>query len=150
MRIAALASSALVALLGLLATTPATAADGWTFNTFRNPSIGLERRQGAWSVHSGYYTTILRDAGDARSEASGFWRTGVTAWWGERAYASLSHLRGLDGRRQGRDFAIVEAGWQFEPRDGLKLRMGLALIPAAHGFEHKLNPTPGLSLALPL
>ncbi len=136
--------------LAVLPAAPASAADGWTLNTFRNPSVGLEVRRGAWSVHSGYYTTILRDPGDAESEPSGFWRSGVTAWWGERAYASLSHLRALDGQRRGRDFAIVEAGLQFEPRAGLKLRLGLALIPAAQGFERKLNPTPGVSLALPL
>ncbi len=142
------------ALLGatllLLNPAPAAAADGWTLNTFRNPSVGLEYRRGAVSVHSGYYTTILRDPGDADSEASGFWRTGVTGWWGERAYASMSHLRALDGQRRGRDFVIVEAGLQFEPRQGLKLRLGVALIPGAKGFERKVNPTPGIGLALPL
>ncbi len=150
MRLTALATLCLVCAFATLPTAPAAAADGWTLNTFRNPSVGLEYRRGAVSVHSGYYTTILRNPGDADSEPSGFWRTGATLWWGERAYASLSHLRGLDGQRRSRDFAIVEAGVQFEPRDGLKLRLGLALIPASQGFERKLNPTPGVSLALPL
>ena len=129
---------------------PAQAADGWTFNAFRNPSIGVEYRRGALSTHAGYYTTILRDPGDASSEASGFWRTGVTLWWEERAYASLSHLRGLDGQRRGKDFAMAEVGLQFEPWNDVLLRVGVAAIPAAHGFKRKVNPTPGISVRVPL
>jgi hypothetical protein len=140
----------LIALLLLPAALAAQAGDGWTVNAFRNPSVGLEYRHGALSVHSGYYTTILRDAGAARSEASGFARTGVTLWLGDRWYASLSHLRGLDGARDGRDFAIAEAGVQFTPWSDVHLRLGVAVIPAAHGFARKVNPTPGLSLGFTL
>lgn len=139
-----------VSVLSAIVPTTATAADGWTFNAFRNPSIGLEYRRGALSTHAGYYTTILRDPGDAPGRASGFWRTGVTVWWQERAYASLSHLRGLDGQRRGEDFAIAEVGLQYEVWDGALFRLGVAAIPAAHGFKRKINPTPGLSLRLAL
>lgn len=144
---------ALALALGLAGTIGAAgpaAAGEWSFNTFRNPSIGVEYRDGALSYHAGYYTTILRDPGSRRSEASGFSRLGVTFWLDDRWYASLSHLRGLDGPRDGRDFAIVEAGYQHRLGDTVSVRLGVAVIPAAHGFRTKVNPTPGLSLRVPL
>lgn len=136
--------------LALLMASPLAAAGDWSVNTFRNPSIGIEYRSGDYSFHTGYYTTILRDRGDAAGEASGFIRTGVTRWIDDRYYVSLSHLRGVDGARDGRDFAIVDAGVQFRPWPRVGVRLGVALIPAAHGFARKVNPTPGVNIEVPL
>ncbi len=127
----------------------------------KRPTAGLSTpfatRRSGWSTGAGRCpptraTTPPSCAtpGDARSEASGFWRTGVTLWWEERAYASVSHLRGLDGQRRGKDFAMAEVGLQFEPWNDVLLRIGVAAIPAAHGFKRKVNPTPGLSVRVPL
>jgi hypothetical protein len=118
----------------------------WSLNGFRNPSVGLEYRKGDYSVHAGYYSTILRDPGSARSEASGFARVGATRWFDDRWYVSASALRGVDGPRDGRNFVIVEAGAQVRPHPKVALRLGVAVIPAAHGFKTKVNPTPGVSL----
>lgn len=139
-----------IALLVLLVVAwPGGASAGDLYlNGFRNPSIGPEYRVGNVSLHVGYYTTILSDEDDSGDDAQGFVRSGVTLWHGERWYASLSHLYGLDGPREKKHFAIAEVGVQFIVWSHVALRLGVAVIPAANGFDTKVNPTPGISLRL--
>ena len=116
-------------------------------NAFRNPSIGLEYRYRALSVHAGYYPTNFTSG-----RTTSFLKTGLTAWFlpaGRRAnpssfYASLAYLRGLDREYENKNGAAVDVGFRWMVWRGLNLRLGVLALKAP-GESLKINPTPGIS-----
>ncbi|MDX1930964.1 MAG: hypothetical protein SFU56_00005 [Capsulimonadales bacterium] len=121
-------------------------------NGFRAPSIGLEYRENAFSVHSGFYTTILSKTDSKEKRSTNFIKTGVTYYFaGNRAremYLSVAHVRGLtDGWKK--DGAFFEYGTRWQIGKRLEFRLGAGVL-AVPGRSARLNPTPGLSFALPL
>ncbi len=133
----------------LLLCGPAFAGELY-LNFFRNPSIGPEYRVKYFSTHIGYYPTILSPNEDEKKETTGFLRTGITAWPVPWLYASVSHLHGLTGKWRNRNEILLEAGVQGLILDErIALRFGIAVLPSVdHGT--KVNPTPGISLRIPL
>ncbi|WP_375448054.1 DUF4267 domain-containing protein [uncultured Fibrella sp.] len=116
-------------------------------NAFRAPSIGLEYRHRAVSIHGGYYLTNLTPNVTTR-----FVKVGLTGWFlpvGQREnpssfYASLSYLRGLNLDYELQNAASAEVGFRWMVWRGLNLRLG-AIALAAEGKDLKINPTPGIS-----
>lgn len=119
----------------------------FSVNGFRNPSIGVEYRHKAVSIHSGYYITAL-EAGITTK----FIKTGVTVWFkptGKKEnpssfYAGASYLRGLNLDYKKQNAMGLEAGYRWMIYKGLNFRIGgIALLAKDH--KTKFNPTPGLS-----
>jgi hypothetical protein len=134
-----------------------------SINGFRNPSIGVEYRVRRFSLHAGYYPTILRDGARTESGAdnntTSFLRAGVSYWFlpvyqrpGESPsafYTSLSYLRGLDYAYWGKNALMGELGFRWMVWKGLNVRLGVAAMKAA-GKGWQVNPTPGISYSFSL
>lgn len=119
-------------------------------NFFRNPSIGPEVKFENFSIHTGYYTTILSKNEKGENVSTEFIRTGITLWPSENLYLSASHLFGVTREWKDQHGGIYELGLQaLVLSDRLALRLGVAVIPSER-FGTKVNPTPGISLRLPL
>lgn len=118
-----------------------------SINGFRAPSIGLEFRHRAVSIHAGYYVTNFTP-----NTTTQFLKTGLTGYFlpvGRREnpssfYASVSYLRGLNRDYENQNAGSVEAGFRWMVWRGLNLRIG-AIALAADGKDLKINPTPGIS-----
>jgi len=119
-------------------------------NVFRSPSIGLEYRRGAVSVHGGAYPTIISKDAMGAHQTSWFARAGLTfhflahSWYGQRPselYVSASYLRGLNLDHG--NAAIVDLGYRWMIWKGLNIRLGVAVL-AERKHDIKVNPTPGL------
>jgi hypothetical protein len=118
-------------------------------NIFRNPSIGLELRDGPVSVHIGGYPTILSKDEAGNSETTWFLKAGATLFvlphilYGREVnelYLQASYLRGLN---QGYEHAFMaDIGYRFMIWRGLNARLGAAVLIAPEHKAH-INPTPG-------
>ncbi|WP_309708234.1 hypothetical protein [Armatimonas sp.] len=121
-------------------------------NGFRSPSIGLEYRQGAYSLHTGYYTSILSQSDSRNKRSTAFIKTGVSHYFGgdqkREWFVSAAHVR---GRTEGwkKDGAFLEAGGRWQVAKRLELRLGAGLLLVS-GKPARLNPTPGISYTIPL
>ncbi len=134
-----------------------------SINAFRNPSIGVEYRYSRFSVHAGYYPTILRDKSRTESGAenntTSFVRAGLSYWFlplysrssklPSAFYTSLSYVRGLDYEYKGNNGIMGEAGFRWMVWKGLQLRLGVATLKAS-GRVWQVNPTPGVSYSFAL
>ncbi len=134
-----------------------------SINAFRNPSVGVEYRRNQFSVHAGYYPTILRDQARTESGAdnntTSFVRAGISCWFlphysrpsnlPSAGYASLSYVRGLDYEYRGKNGLMGEVGFRWVVWKGLQLRLGAAVLKAP-GTRWQFNPTPGLSYGIAL
>jgi hypothetical protein len=135
-------------------------------NGFRAPSIGLEYRTGAISVHAGAYPTIINDEGlRGVNGTTWFAKTGVTLWFlpvsmfgNERSsfYAGASYLTDFDKTGWGHA-AQVEAGFRWVVYQGVFLRLGASALYAPGRTcttgdcpTFKVRPNPAIGLALPL
>lgn len=118
-------------------------------NVFRNPSIGLELREGPVSVHVGAYPTIISD--DARGDHATTWflKAGATFFflphilYGREVnelYVQAAYMRGL--HRDWEHAFIADIGYRFMIYRGLNVRLGVAVI-AGPGHTPRVNPTPG-------
>ena len=131
--------------------------DELSINGFRNPSIGLEYRHQALSVHAGYYPTIISKDSEGESETTSFLRAGLTYWFlpvdgkdiPSSFYASASWLRGLDEERTIDDALLGEVGFRWMVWSGLHLRIGVAAL-YAEDESVKINPTPGIGYSFNL
>ena len=119
-------------------------------NLFRNPSMGLEYRRGAVSLHGGIYPTVISKDAAGENETTWFVRAGLTtfflghAFYGQRPsefYLSGSYLRGLNLGRG--NAALAEAGYRWMVWRGLNLRIGVAVL-LERGHDVRVNPTPGI------
>lgn len=118
-----------------------------SINGFRAPSIGLEFRHRAVSVHAGYHVTNFTP-----NTTTQFLKTGLTGYFlpiGRREnpssfYASVSYLRGLNRDYENQNAASAEVGFRWMVWRGLNLRLGVIAL-AAEGKDVKINPTPGIS-----
>jgi hypothetical protein len=133
-----------------LAQEAASTPQELNLNLFRNPSIGLEYRLGAISVHGGLYPTIISQDAAGRNQTSWFVRAGLTtfflghSFYGQRPselYVSGSYLRGLNLGRG--NAALAEVGYRWMVWQGLNLRIGVAVL-LERGRDVKVNPTPGI------
>jgi hypothetical protein len=143
-----------VASVWLVSTSQPAKCDSLHLNLFRNPSIGPEYRHESWSIHTGAYTTILEDT-PRKSDQDGFedtWfvRTGVSYWPWQFVYISASHLFALSADRKGNHFGIYETGVEYIAWQSVSFRLGVSVIPAAHGFATKVRPNPGIGWVLEL
>lgn len=133
-----------------LAMIPAVQAGDLFLNFFRNPSIGLEYRIKYISTHTGLYTTIISKDENGNHVSTEFIRTGITIWPTKNIYISASHLYGLTRDWKDKSGNIYEAGVEFLVWDEkVALRLGIGVIPS-NEYGTKVNPTPGLSLRIPL
>ncbi|MDZ4707002.1 MAG: hypothetical protein SH818_01260 [Saprospiraceae bacterium] len=123
-----------------------------SINGFRNPSMGMEYRNGQLSLHAGYYITAL-EAG----VTSQFFKTGIT-YWGfpvdhkpipSSFYTGASYLRGLNLEYKNKNAIGVEAGFRWMIWKGFNLRIG-AIALMSKGNDLKINPTPGISYSFRL
>lgn len=122
-------------------------AHEFSINGFRNPSIGLEYRMRAVSIHGGYYPTNF-----SPNVTTSFLKAGATVWFlpvGKREnpssfYTSISYLRGLDRDYKDVNAAMLDAGFRWMIWQGLNLRIGVAAV-VAPDRSLKINPTPGIS-----
>ncbi len=118
-----------------------------SINGFRNPSIGLEYRYHAVSVHAGYYPTNFESG-----VTTEFIKTGLTYWFlpvGKKQnpssfYASLSYARGTSRDYKDKNAAIGELGFRWMIWKGINFRIGVAAL-TAKGESVKINPTPGIN-----
>ena len=119
-------------------------------NLFRNPSIGIEYRRGAFAIHGGLYPTIISKDEMGAFETSWFVRAGVThfflpkSWYGQRPsefYVSASYLRGLNLDHG--NAALIDVGYRWMVYRGINVRLGAAVLLERH-HDVKLNPTPGI------
>jgi hypothetical protein len=135
-------------------------------NGFRAPSIGLEYRTGAISLHAGAYPTIINDEG-LRGVAGTTWfgKAGITFWFlpvrmmnSERSsfYAGASYLSDFDKAGWGHS-AQVEAGFRWVIYQGLFARLGASVLYAPGRMcavddcaTFKVRPNPAIGLGLPL
>lgn len=124
----------------------------FSINGFRNPSIGLEYRYKAVSMHAGYYPTILSQDANDKGLTTSFLRTGLSAWFlpiGKKEdpssfYASASYLRGFDRAYRNDNAAMLETGFRWMIWKGLNVRIGAAVLLSPDHPTY-LNPTPGIS-----
>jgi hypothetical protein len=124
-------------------------------NLFRNPSMGLEYRLGAFSVHGGAYPTVISQNAAGENETSWFIRAGLSAYflghsfYGQREsefYVSASYMRGLNlGHENG---AAIDVGYRWMVWRGLNVRLGVAVL-LEPGREVHVNPTPGIGWSFP-
>lgn len=127
-----------------------TYGDELSINLFRNPSIGVEYRIKYVSTHVGYYPTIISKNAQGNNQTTGFFRTGLSIWPSDWMYASVSHLYGIDGSWKNRSELLLELGLQARAfRQTVGFRLGLAVMPSSK-FGTKVNPTPGVSIFIPL
>lgn len=128
-----------------------------SLNGFRNPSIGLEYRYHQLSVHAGYYLTNFTPNTTTR-----FLKTGLTLWVlpvghhpvghhpiPSSFYVGASYLRGLNRDYEATDAVAAEVGFRWMIWRGLNLRLGVIALKGA-GNDWQINPTPGISYAIPL
>lgn len=119
-------------------------------NLFRNPSIGLEYRLGAFAVHAGAYPTVISQNAAGENETSWFLRAGLSVFFlghsfyhqrKSEFYASASYMRGLNlGHENG---AMFDVGYRWMVWRGLNVRFGAAVL-LEPGEEVHVNPTPGI------
>jgi hypothetical protein len=151
---------------GLLALGPAARADEpvgpaaggheLALNFFRSPSIGLEYRWRALSVHAGAYPTIVEPGARGVSGTTWFlragarldvWRVSLTSAGPSALFVDASWVRGLgDGWKDG---LLTELGFRLRAWKGLEARLGVALL-LSPDHQPRVNPTPGLSWVIPL
>lgn len=157
---AALAAGLLLALVpAAKADEPNGPADGGhelAVNGFRSPSIGLEYRWRALSVHAGAYPTIVEPGARGVSGTTWFLRTGarldvwrvpLTSAGPSALFVDASWVRGLgDGWKDG---LMTEVGFRLRAWKGLEARLGVALL-LSPDHRPRVNPTPGLSWVVPL
>lgn len=118
-----------------------------SINGFRNPSIGLEYRHRAVSVHVGYYPTNFES-----NVTTEFIRTGLTYCFlpvGNKDipssfYAGASYLRGTTRAYKDKNALGMEVGFRWFVWKGLNFRLGVIAL-AARGQDLKINPTPSIS-----
>lgn len=123
-----------------------------SINGFRNPSMGLEYRNGQLSFHAGYYITALEFG-----ETYSFIKTGFTLWalpvdhkpMPSSLYAGISYLRGFSFEYKNKNAMGVEAGFRWMIWKGVNLRIG-AILLASKGLDLRMNPTPGISYSFQL
>lgn len=133
-------------------------------HAFRAPSTGVEFREGFLGLHVGLYPAIVdkNDRGAART--TWFLKTGLTAYFlgfdtgsgrNSSPYVSLSLVQGFGNAwdvtrsvTEGTGVA-VDAGFRWAAWRGLDLRLGRGVMVGFDG-RVKLNPTPGISRAIPL
>jgi hypothetical protein len=127
-----------------------------SLNGFRNPSVGLEYRYKRFSVHAGYYPTIISTNEQGESETTSFIRTGISYWFlpvystrhaPSSFYVSASYVRGLDQDWENKNGLLTEVGFKWVVWKGLNLRFGAAML-AGPGQKVKINPTPGISYSI--
>lgn len=124
----------------------------FSINGFRNPSLGLEYRYAEFSVHIGFYPTIISKDANGVNETTSFARAGVSVWFlpvgiavnPSSFYASLSLVRGLNKGYEADNGLLIDTGFRWMAWEGLNLRIGAALL-ASSGHKPRLNPTPGIS-----
>ncbi|MBC7923720.1 MAG: DUF4386 domain-containing protein [Ferruginibacter sp.] len=121
-------------------------------NGFRNPSVGLEFRRRRFSVHAGYYPTIISKNEQGKNVTTSFIRTGLSYWFlpiyakkhePSSFYVSASYVRGLDRDWKNDGGLLSEAGFRWVIWKGLNLRLGVAVLTSP-GRAIKVNPTPGI------
>lgn len=123
-----------------------------SINGFRNPSIGLEYRHHAVSVHAGYYITNFTSGVTTQ-----FIKSGVTCWFlpvGKKElpssfYAGASILRGINLDYKSKTAFAAEAGFRGMIYKGINLRLGIIALHAK-GKVWEINPTPGISYSIQL
>ena len=127
-----------------------------SFNGFRNPSIGLEYRYKRFSMHGGYYPTIISTSENGKGETTSFLRAGVSYFFlpiyspthaPSSFYLSASYVRGLDQEWKGKNGVLTEIGFKWVVWKGLNLRLGVAML-SGDGSKVKINPTPGISYSI--
>jgi hypothetical protein len=127
-----------------------------SLNGFRNPSIGMEYRYKRFSVHAGYYPTIISKNEQGKNETTSFIRTGISYWFlpvystrhaPSSFYVSTSYVRGLDQDWKPKNGVLSEVGFKWVVWKGLNLRFGAAML-AGPGQKVKINPTPGISYSI--
>jgi hypothetical protein len=142
---------AAVALAGPVHAQEPAPTDTLYVHGFRSPSIGLEYRRNDLGLHAGLYTTILNSGGDSTE----FIKTGLTHYFRlgknrrREFYVGASYLRGLNRDYDNRNAVMLEQGTVFTLGKRFELRLGGGLL-AAEGRKTKLNPTIGISWAVPL
>lgn len=121
-------------------------------NGFRAPSIGMEYRVAAVSLHFGYYITAF-DPGITTK----FAKVGLSVWFlssGKEPlpssfYASVSFLRGLNLDYERDNAVSFETGYRWMAWKGLNFRLG-AIAVVSPGHTLKINPTPAVGYSLKL
>ncbi|TWI85805.1 hypothetical protein IQ13_0974 [Lacibacter cauensis] len=116
-------------------------------NFFRNPSIGLEYRYRAFSVHSGIYVTNFE-----RNRTWRFFKSGLTFWFlpvgnsvhPSSFYVQLNFLRGLNLDYKNRHAFSSDIGYRLMLLKGLQARLGITGI-IAKNKPVKINPTPSIN-----
>lgn len=118
-----------------------------SINAFRNPSIGMEYRQNAISLHLGYYITAF-DPGITTQ----FIKIGISTWFmpldnkeiPSSFYAGASYLYGLNLDYKDKSAFAIETGVRWMIWDGLNFRLGIIALASADR-SLKINPTPAIS-----
>jgi hypothetical protein len=134
-------------------------------NAFRTPSIGLEYRYGALSVHAGAYTTVINDGQTLAETAAWFAKAGVNLWFlpvdllGDEPssfYAGASYLNDF-GRDGWGHTAQLETGFQLRIYQGFFARLGASALYApgrdcssGDCDSVKIRPNPGIGWAFPI
>ena len=118
-----------------------------SLNGFRNPSIGLEYRYKAVSVHAGYYLTNFES-----NTTWKFAKAGATFWFlpvGKREnpssfYASVSYLRGLNRDYKDQNAGSLDLGFRVMIWKGFQARLGVLAL-YAKDKDLQINPTPSIN-----
>jgi hypothetical protein len=127
-----------------------------SLNGFRNPSIGLEYRYKRFSIHGGYYPTIISKDEQGKGETTSFIKTGISYFFlpiystkhaPSSFYLSASFVRGLDREWKSKNGILSEVGFKWVVWKGLDVRLGVALL-SGEGGKVKVNPTPGISYSI--
>lgn len=155
----ALTLSSLLSVNAQLASTetalaPNSPQHALSINGFRNPSIGLEYERSNWSIHAGYYPTILSTAVSGANPTTSFIKAGVSKWFlhfgteqQSSLYAGVSGLYGLDQDYRNIAAAMAELGIRVYVWQGLHARLGIAVL-AAPNREVEINPTPSIGYTI--
>lgn len=123
---------------------------GFYATLFRSPASGLEFRSGPIGLYAGWYPTILKADGQAKSENTNFIRVGAAAYFrrhGWSPYIAPAVLFSLDD--DWTDAFFVDAGVRLPIAQPIALRLGLGVLAAVDG-EIRANPTVGLDVRLGL
>ncbi len=107
---------------------------------------------GAYSVHSGYYSSILSQDDGGKNRSTAFLKTGVSYYFNgdeqREWFVSAAHVRGrTTGWRK--DGAFLESGMRWKVARQIEARFGLGIL-AMPGRSVRFNPTPGISFSIPL
>lgn len=139
--------------LFLLILASSAAADEWSYNLFRSPSIGPEYRRDQISFHLGFYITVLTPIGTT-PKSTWFIRAGASSWRqpekDQAAYAGLSCVYGLTGTWQNTLGILPELGvrsyFSRTEQAAGQVRLGVsALISPSQGVFVRPNPGLGYS-----